>query len=352
MGDRLPKFRAAAVQAAPVFLDREASVEKACRLIHEAAGGGAQLVVLPEVFIPGGVYWAWHMGMRKGLEFSRELFLNSVEVPGEATARIGAAAERAGCHVVIGINERDNKTIYNTLLFFGPDGRMLGKRRKLKATGAEKLVWGDGDGSTHQVYETALGRIGGLICGEHAQVLPGYSLAAMGEQVHVASWVGFAFADTSLTEICSRYHAIAYNTFVVCSQSVIDPGIGKRLGIELPAGSAWTAVIEAGSGRVMAGPLPPTEEGIVYADIDLNEAVPHYFIHETTGHYWPKQFQLHFDAREAKPLHVLREAVSPDTERAPAADEGAARERGGGADRDAGSPGSVRRVRGAGRQGG
>ncbi|MCC6611567.1 MAG: carbon-nitrogen hydrolase family protein [Burkholderiales bacterium] len=350
MGDRLPKFRAAAVQAAPVFLDREASAEKACKLIAEAAAGGAQLVVLPEVFIPGGVYWAWHMGMRKGMQFSRELFLNSVEVPSEATTRIGAAAERAGCHVVIGINERDNKTIYNTLLFYGPDGRLLGKRRKLKATGAEKLVWGEGDGSTHRVYETELGRIGGLICGEHAQVLPGYSLAAMGEQVHVGAWVGFAFADTSLTEICSRYHAIAYNTFVVCSQSVVDPGIGKRLGIELPAGSAWTAIIEAGSGRVVAGPLPPTEEGIVYAEIDLNEAVPHYFIHESTGHYWPKQFQVHFDAREAKPVRILRDAEAPEVQRASAADEEAAREPGRSADRDAELPGGVRRVRGAGQR--
>lgn len=306
MGDRLRKFKAAAVQAAPVFLDREASVEKACALIDEAARNGAELVALPEVFIPGGPYWAWHMGMRRGLEFSSELFLNSVDVPGPVTERLGAAARAHGCHVAIGVNERDNKTLYNTLLFFEPSGSLIGKRRKMKATGAEKLVWGEGDGSTHRLYDTELGRIGGLICGEHTQALPGYTLAAMGEQIHIASWVGFAFADTSLTEICSRYHAIAYNSFVVCSQSVVDASIGKRLGIELPAGSAWSAIIEAGSGRVMAGPLAPTEEGIVYADIDLNAAVPHYFIHETTGHYWPKQFRVLFDGRELKPLNEGR----------------------------------------------
>jgi nitrilase len=302
MGDQLAKFKAAAVQAAPVFLDREASVEKACALIREAARNGAQLVALPEVFVPGGPYWAWHMGMRKGLQFSSELFLNSVDVPSEATERIGALAAELGIHVAIGVNERENKTLYNTQLFFDPSGKLFGKHRKLKATGAEKLVWGDGDGSTHRVYDTALGRLGGLICGEHTQALPGYTLAAMGEQVHIGSWVGFAVADTSLTEICSRYHAIAYNAFVVCSQSVVEPGIGKRLGIELTAGSAWTAIIEAGSGRLMAGPLAPTEEGIVYADIDLNAAVPHYFLHETTGHYWPKQFQVLFDARALSPV--------------------------------------------------
>lgn len=306
MGDRLRKFKAAAVQAAPVFLEREASVEKACALIAEAARHGAELVALPEVFIPGGPYWAWHMGMRKGLQFSSELFLNSVDVPGPVTEKIGAAARAHGCHVVIGVNERDNKTLYNTLLFFDPAGRLFGKRRKMKATGAEKLVWGEGDGSTHRLYDTELGRMGGLICGEHTQALPGYTLAAMGEQIHIASWVGFAFADTSLTEICSRYHAIAYNSFVVCTQSVVNAAIGKRLGIELPAGAAWSAIIEAGSGRVMAGPLPSSEEGILYADIDLNAAVPHYFIHETTGHYWPKQFRVLFDGRELKPLNEGR----------------------------------------------
>lgn len=307
MTDQLPKFKAAAVQAAPVFLDREASVAKACTLIEQAAGQGAQLVVLPEVFIPGGPYWAWHMGMRSGMKFSSELFLNSVDVPGPATERVAACARKHGCHVVIGVNERDNKTLYNTLLFFDGQGRLYGKRRKLKATGAEKLVWGEGDGSTHRVYQTELGRIGGLICGEHTQALPGYTLAVMGEQIHVAAWIGFAFADTTLTEICSRYHAIAYNTFVVCAQSVVDPAIGRRLGIELAAGSAWSAIIEPGSGRLMAGPLAPGEEGILYAEIDLSAAVPHYFLHETTGHYWPKQFQVLFDAREIKPLRLTGE---------------------------------------------
>lgn len=143
--------------------------------------------------------------------------------------------------------------------------------------------------------------------------LPGYTLAAMGEQVHIASWVGFAVADISLSEVCSRYHAIAYNTYVVCSQSVVDESVGKRLGIEtLKPGGAWSSIIEAGSGRVLAGPLAPDEEGIIYADIDLNEATRHYFIHETTGHYWPKQFQVYFDSREMKPLNIKKTLEGKD----------------------------------------
>jgi aliphatic nitrilase len=303
MGDSLPKFKAAAIQAAPVFLDREASVEKACSLIDEAAAKGADLIVLPEVFLPGGPYWAWNMEMRRAVPFSKQLFLNSVDVPSDATARIGEMAKKHGAYVVIGINERENKSMYNTLLFFDRKGHIFGKHRKFKPTGAEKLVWGDGDGSTHKVYETEIGRIGGLICGEHTMALPGYSLCAMGEQIHIASWVGFSYADTTLTEVCSRYHAIAYNTFVVCSQGILAEDVNKTLGLDLKVGGAWTAIIESGTGRIMAGPLGPAEEGIVVADIDLNDAVTHYFVHEPTGHYWPKQFRLYFDAREIKPLN-------------------------------------------------
>ena len=139
-------------------------------------------------------------------------------------------------------------------------------------------------------------------------VLPGYSLSAMGEQIHIASWVGFSSStDVSLTEVCSRYHSIAYCAFVICSQGILDEQVGRKLGLDLKVGGAWTAIIEAGTGRVMAGPLPPTEEGIVYAEIDLNEAVNHYFVHEPTGHCWPKQFRVFFDAREMKPLN-FREA--------------------------------------------
>ena len=308
-GRQTDSFKAASVQAASVFLDREASVEKACDLIDEAANNGAKLVVLPEAFIPGGPYWAWAMPIRQGLKFSVELYQNSVDIPGESTDRIGEAAGRNDVYVVIGVNERDNKSIYNTLIYFDRQGRIMGKHRKFKPTGAEKLVWGEGDGSTHKVYETDVGRIGGLICGEHTMALPGFTLSAMGEQVHIASWVGFAFADISLSEICSRYHAIAYNTFVIASQSVVDSSIGEKLGIDSlkPAGStggAWSAIIDAGSGKIMAGPLPPDEEGILYGDIDLNALTTHYFLHETTGHYWPKQFRVYFDDRELKPLNM------------------------------------------------
>ncbi|MEN3367013.1 MAG: nitrilase [Burkholderiales bacterium] len=306
MSDRLPVFKAASVQAAPVFLNREASVEKACALIDEAGKNGARLIVLPETFIPGGPYWAWHLPMRDAAKFSAELFQNAVDIPSQSTDRLGEAARKANAFVVIGINERDGKSLYNTLLYFGPDGRIIGKHRKFKPTGPEKLVWGDGDGSTHKVYDTEIGKIGGLICGEHAMALPGYTLSAMGEQVHIAAWLGFTLADVSLAEIASRYHAIAYNTFVVCSQLLVGEDVFTKLGIDKSQQpvQAWSAIIEGGSGKVIAGPIGLDEEGIVYGEIDLNKGVPKYFIHENAGHYWPKQFRLYFDDREMKPLTI------------------------------------------------
>lgn len=304
--EKKTKFKGAAIQAAPVYLDQGATVDKACKLIEEAAKQGAELIVLPEALIPGGPYWAWHMSVREGVPFFLQLYENSVEIPSEVTRRLGETAKRCNVYVVAGVSERDKKSLYNTLIFFNDQDEIMGKHRKLKSTGAEKLVWGEGDGSTHRVYDTPYGYLGGLICGEHTMSLPGFTLAAMGEQVHVAAWIGFGFWDISLTEICSRYYAIAYNTSVICAQSVVDQTIIDKLGLKgLRKGNAWSAIIESGTGRVLAGPLPPDQEGIVCAEIDLQKAKELYQVHETTGHYWPKQFRVLFDPEELKPLNIL-----------------------------------------------
>jgi len=313
MGDNYPKFKAAAVQAAPVFLDRDATIDKACVLIEEAAQHGADLVALPEVFVPGHAYWAWHMPWKDGMKYSIEYYKNAVEIPSPATDKIAETARKNNIYVAIGVNERDNKTLYNTLLYFDREGRLFGKHRKLKATGAEKLVWGDGDGSTHRVYPTEVGRLGGLICGEHAAVMPGYALGGMAQQVNISAWVGFVSVDPDFAEICSRYHAIAYNTFVICTQSLVDESVTAKLGnIGLREKTAWTAIIEPGTGRIIGGPLKPDEEGIVYADIDTEKCIEHYFKHEGTGHYCGKQFQVFFDTRETRPFNIIdREKCPP-----------------------------------------
>ncbi len=167
-------FRVAAVQATPVFLDRTATVEKACRLIHDAGGGGAKLAVFPEAFVPAYPFWVWFVpsGDTATLRsLYTELVEHAVTVPGPEIEQLGQAAREAGVHVVIGVNERNaeasGSTLYNTLVYIDANGRLLGKHRKLVPTSGERLVHAQGDGSTLEVYDLPVGRLGGLICWEN-----------------------------------------------------------------------------------------------------------------------------------------------------------------------------------------
>ncbi len=182
-------FTVAAVQAAYVLMDREATTDRVEQLIGTAAGQGAELIVFPEVFVPGTPIWIDSVPIWDGDEawFAR-LVDQAVVVPSPTTDRIGAAAREAGAYVVVGVDEREphGTTIFNTLLYFGPDGRLLNKHRKLMPTGSERTVWGMGDGSTLEVVPTDLGRIGGLICWENYMPLARFHLYAQGIEVWVA----------------------------------------------------------------------------------------------------------------------------------------------------------------------
>src|ERR1700680_2943098 len=167
---KLPVFKAAAIQAAPYFLDSDATVAKARELIAEAASNGAKLVVFPEVFVSAYPYWNWCMTPLEGSAWFRRLCLSAIEIPGPEIELLCEAARCAGVYVVIGVNERSPDslaTIYNTNVIISPQGVMMGRHRKLVPTFAEKLTWGGGDGSSMRVYDTELGRIGMLACGEN-----------------------------------------------------------------------------------------------------------------------------------------------------------------------------------------
>ncbi len=207
-----PVFKVAAVQAAPVYRDKpiyfdsEATLEKAIRLTYEAAGNGAKLIVFPETFLPGYPYWS--LNMAKGPEWAgtwMEYLRHSVEVPGEETDLLCKAAKRANAYLVMGINERDRKyegRMYNTILFISRQGEIMGVHRKINITVQELLYHTRGDGGDNlRVYDTDLGKISGLICGEHYQPLLKQCLIMQGTQVNCSLWPGYKGGAEELVPI-------------------------------------------------------------------------------------------------------------------------------------------------------
>ena len=295
-GDTYPVIRAAAVHAASVFLDREASTDKACKLIEEAAEGGAQLIAFPETFIPGYPFWIWTHTPTNGAPLFAEYFANSVELDSDCLKRIGAAARKAGAHVVMGINERKGGTLYNTQVYFDNQGNIIGRHRKLQPTHVERTIWGRGDGSDLMVFDTDLGKIGGLICWEHTMDLVRYSLASQGEQIHIGAWPGISALThdpnssgfNDVTASAARNHAWSAQTFVVNVQSCIDETVISKLGFEgnedmMRIGGGWSAII-APNGQFISGPHTDTET-ILYGDLDMQQIVYLKYACDSIGHY-------------------------------------------------------------------
>jgi nitrilase len=304
----LPRFKAAAIQAAPVFLDAAATVDKAVSLIREAARNDAKLVAFPEVFVPGYPYWSWITDPVTGSSWFEKLVKASIQVPGPEIDAIRKAAGDAAAYVVIGVNERSPMslgTIYNTLVFIGPDGALLGRHRKLVPTWAEKLVWTGGDGSSLRVYDTAIGPLGGLACGENTNTLARFTLLGQGELVHIASYISLPVAppDYDMAEaikLRASAHSFEGKLFTIVSCSTVSEEIISAMESVVPdargrlerKSSAFSGVIGP-DGRVVGEPLID-EEGIVYANIDLNRCIQPKQMHDIVGHY--NRFDI-FDLR-------------------------------------------------------
>src|SRR5262249_53160852 len=299
----LEKVVAAAVQATPEFLDRDATVEKSVRLIKEAAGEGAGLIVFPETFIPTYPDWVWRAPAWDGpsAELYALLLENAVEIPGPVTDTLGKAAKQAKAFVSMGVNEREpgGGTIYNAQVTFGPDGSVLGKHRKLMPTGGERLVWGMGDGSMLQVYDTPFGRLGGLICWENYMPLARYSMYAKGVDVYVApTWDNSDMWVATLRHIAKegRLYVIGVAPLLRGSDVPDDvPGKDELWGGDDDWMSRGYSTIVAPGGEGLAGPL--TEgEGILYAEISPAKARASRHQFDPVGHYSrPDVFRLVVD---------------------------------------------------------
>ena len=307
--------RIAAAHSASILLDRDASIEKACDVIAAAASDGVELLCFPETYVPGFPYWInlypptdQHMMHVRYIE-------QSVDLDSDQLRPICEAAARGRVFVVLGISERDGGTAYNTQVFIDGSGRIVGKHRKLQPTFAERTIWGQGDGSTLNVFETEIGRVGGLICYEHMMNLAREALIAQRIEIHCGSWPTFSSSVRRETfdrnvETIMRAHALTGQCFVILAENYVTPqyleAIEAVLGPQdlLRAGGGYSAIF-APNGSTVAGPHTGAEEAIVWADIDLDDIMPAKLMVDPAGHYArPEVLSLNLNRRPLKVLHT------------------------------------------------
>ncbi len=286
--------KVAVAQMAPVFLDKKATVEKACEIISEASKNGANLVVFPETFVPAYPDWVWVVpGNKKPIlnELYAKLLENSISVQDDTTRKLGQSAKKNKVHLVLGVSEKNTEasgsSLFNSLLFFGDNGELMGKRRKLTPTGCERIIWAQGDGSTLSAFDTPLGRLGGLICWETYMPLARQAMYSFGTKILIsATW------DSSEVWLASMRHiAKEGGCFVISSctalkmEDIPDAYEFKSL---YPEGREWVnpgnSCVVAPNGTIIAGPLEKKQE-ILYAELDMNLIPASKWMLDTAGHY-------------------------------------------------------------------
>ena len=319
----LPSFKAAAVHAAPVFLDRNATLDKVCSLIAEASRNGARLIAFPETFVPAFPVWSALRAPIHNHDLFRRLVANSVTVPGPELARVREAARRDGIIVSLGINETTSASsgcIFNSNLLIGEDGSVLNHHRKIVPTFYEKLTWAAGDGAGLRVCPTDCGRIGMLICGENTNPLARFTMMAQGEQVHISSyppvWPTHAPENAANYDLAAAIrlragaHSFEAKAFNVVASGFMDQAMFRFLSDLDPSAASIlegsprsVSLVTGPSGQTISDELRD-DEGILYADIDVSVCVEPKQFHDVSGGY--NRFDI-FD------LKVNRRANRPIT---------------------------------------
>ena len=332
MGDSYPTVKVAAVQAASVFLDHRGSTEKACRLIREAGSNGARVIGFPEGYIPAHPVWYHHHAATSAVanRLATELFKNAVEIPGPEIELLCAAAREANAYVVMGVCEKLPNTIgtmFNTQVFIGPDGKLLGKHQKIMPTVGERLVHMGGFGDTLAAVPTEFGPMTGLICGENSNPLAIFAMTAEGTRIHVMSWPNhFPTSGDPMrnrVSVDSQAFAQMSKAWVVSACGTVDEDMIAKLEagpeaekfLRSPECCGGSVIVSPGS-RIVAGPMG-MEEGILYADCNLELGVLTKLRHDFVGHYnRPDIFQVHVN-RSAPRIYTVHDdnAALPPPER-------------------------------------
>jgi len=298
------QFKVAVVQVGSKVMDKEKGVQKAVRYIEEASREHAKIIVFPEAFIPAyprGMTFGTAVGSRsdEGRKDFYHYWNNAITIPSVETEEIAKAAKRAQAYVVIGVIEKDSTssqgTLYCTALFFGPDGQLLGKHRKLKPTGSERLIWGEGDGSTLPVFDTPYGRIGALICWENYMPLARAAMYDKGVQIYIAptadardTWFS-TMQHVAVEGRCFVLSCNQYSTKDMYPKEITERKEFEALPYELTRGGS--CIVDP-LGNFLVEPVMG-EEKVLYADIDLTKIAESQFDFDVVGHYSrPDVFQL------------------------------------------------------------
>jgi nitrilase len=285
-------FKVAAAQLTPVFLNKEKTVAKACKAIKEAGKEGAKLIVFPESFIAGYPDWVWLYPPHSTRELNNlyvRLFESAVSILDNSTEKLCKAAKSANINVVVGMNEKNSETsngsLYNTLLFIDENGSILGKHRKLMPTNCERLIWAQGNGSTLKSYDTSAGKIGGLICWENFMPLARIALYEAGIQILCSpTWDKSSDWIETMRHIAREGGVFVISNSMTLQKDDLPDDLKKIYPEEKKWISKGMSCIINPNGKLISGPMD-SKEGILYADIDLQEIIAAKRTFDVVGHY-------------------------------------------------------------------